>query len=559
MPLGCAPFRAARGRLARLAARGLFVLAAALAAAADVGAQAAAAPLPSFRELEAAGATIGEIRIVTDNIFDLQDPRENNALFRAANRLHLTTRPGVIRRGLLFRSGEKVSAARIEETERLLRAAVYLYDVRIRPVAYRDGVVDVEVATRDTWTLFPVVSFSRSGGQNKTEFSLRDLNLLGTGGALRLGAFRDVDRSGRQAAFEHDNAFGHRIALGIGASNNSDGSQRFVRLERPFYALDARWSAGLRWLDDDRIEPVYNAGAVAGEYRRQQRVAEVFGGASTGRVDGWVRRASIGYRFEESVLAPEPGRGAPAALPADETLAGPFVRFELIEDRFVRLLNRNQMGRPEYFPFGVAARLQLGWAAERLGSTADALLYEGVVSKGFAPVDDHTLVASAAVKGQFRAGSVRRQQFGASAQYFLPHHGRWLLYTSVAGDVLTKPEPAEFLYLGGDNGLRGFPLRYQAGTRRALITVEERLYTAAFPFRLFRFGAAAFVDVGRAWGGGNPNQRAPGWLVDAGLGLRLFTVRAAEANVVHLDVAFPLNGASDVRSVQVLLSGKARF
>jgi len=39
-------------------------------------------PILSFRELEAAGAIIGEIRINNQNIFDLDDPKENNALFR---------------------------------------------------------------------------------------------------------------------------------------------------------------------------------------------------------------------------------------------------------------------------------------------------------------------------------------------------------------------------------------------------------------------------------------------------------------------------------------------
>ena len=49
-------------------------------------------------ELEAAGARIGKIRVVTQDIFDLEDPKENNWLFRLANRLHIQTRPEVIHR-----------------------------------------------------------------------------------------------------------------------------------------------------------------------------------------------------------------------------------------------------------------------------------------------------------------------------------------------------------------------------------------------------------------------------------------------------------------------------
>ena len=36
--------------------------------------------VPTFAELEAAGARIGEIRVVTHDVFDLRDPKENNFL-----------------------------------------------------------------------------------------------------------------------------------------------------------------------------------------------------------------------------------------------------------------------------------------------------------------------------------------------------------------------------------------------------------------------------------------------------------------------------------------------
>ena len=113
--------------------------------AAGLGQQAAAAdfgePLPSFAELEAAGAVIGKILVDPQDIFDEADPRENYGLYRLLNTLHINTRASVIRRQLLFRSGDRVSRQRIEETERLLRANSYLYDVSVRPVALRQGVV----------------------------------------------------------------------------------------------------------------------------------------------------------------------------------------------------------------------------------------------------------------------------------------------------------------------------------------------------------------------------------------------------------------------------------
>src|SRR4029450_11857215 len=99
---------------------------------------------------EAAGARIGEVRVRTADVFDTTDPKEDYTLFRWANVLHVQTRASVIEAALLFRKGDPVSVAVIEETERLLRRGRYLYEVRIRPMAYHDGVVDIDVFTQDT-------------------------------------------------------------------------------------------------------------------------------------------------------------------------------------------------------------------------------------------------------------------------------------------------------------------------------------------------------------------------------------------------------------------------
>jgi hypothetical protein len=544
--------------LSRWLAAGALALAVAAPASFAQG-EGAAVPLPSFAELEAAGAIIGEIRIVTGDVFDTDDPREDNALFRAANRLHIETRPWVIRRALLFRSGEPVRAHAIEETERLLRGARYLYEVHIRPLAYRDGVVDLEVVTRDTWTLYPTITLSRAGGVTRTEFGVSELNLLGTGSELSIGAFRDVDRRGKALDFANDHALGPWTSLRLSVADNSDGSKLSLALVRPFFELDARRSAGVYAIDDDRVDPVYNAGHRVAEYRHRERMIEVFGGWSPGLVGGWARRYTLGLRLHDDRFAPEPGRPVPLHLLPDERLIGPYLRFDLIEDRFERTENRQQIGRPEYFALGVNASAQIGWAAQRLGSTDDALLYRAALARGFELDAQQRLLAAARIDGQVRGGRIRRQQIGAEFEYFMPHHRRRLFYASLAADVLTDPEPADFLYLGGEEGLRGYPLRYQAGTRRVLLTLEERLYTGAFPWRLFRIGAAAFVDVGRAWGGTNPNLINPGWLVNVGLGLRLFSVRTAFGNVAHLDVALPLQPAGDVEGVQVLLRARRTF
>jgi hypothetical protein len=216
--------------------------------------------LPTLAELEAAGAVIGEGRIVVNDIFDLDDPAENNWLFRLANGLHVQTRPDVIRRQLLFRSGEKLIAQRIEESARLLRDNGNLYEARIRPVGYRDGVVDLEVATRDTWSIESGASVKLAGGVTSSGANLRDSNLLGTG--LRLGVSTRSNSEvttagGAKNSVDFDISYPHaldgRTVLAYAQSSFGGGDSNVLAVTRPFYGLDARGSGAFSGSGDDRL------------------------------------------------------------------------------------------------------------------------------------------------------------------------------------------------------------------------------------------------------------------------------------------------------------------
>ncbi|MCV2352674.1 BamA/TamA family outer membrane protein [Paucibacter sp. B2R-40] len=518
-------------------------------------------PLPGFAELEAAGATIGEIRVLAEDIFDTQDPDEDKLLFRWANALHIQTRPEVIRRALLFKTGEPVSLRLIEETERLLRSKRYLYDVQMRPAAVHDGVVDIEVLTRDTWSLDPGISVGRSGGANSAGIQLKEYNLLGTGTALSFGHSRNVDRSSNELQFSSDRTFGSWTAVSLSLASNSDGRRQAASIVQPFYALDSRWAGGVWAVKDDRIDAFYNAGEIASQYRHKQDQAEVFAGWSRGLESGWVQRYSLGINYRDDAYAREAGLVAPTPMPSNEKLVSPFLRYTLIEDRFDRELNRNLIGRPEFFALGLASSVQLGYAATGLGSSHAAWLYSATLSRGFEPAPKQTLIASGALSGQYADGKIRRQQLSGQAQYYLPQSPRWLFYAAASGAVQTNPEPVDALLLGGDNGLRGYPLRYQSGSRSALFTVEERFYTDLYIWRLFRIGGAAFFDAGRAWGAepNFANTVNAGWLSDVGFGARIVSARAAFSNVLHVDLAFPLNATADIKKVQFLVKTKASF
>ena len=73
---------------------------------------------------------------------------------------------------MLFKTGEPYVQRVVDETERILRANDYLYDAYVRPISYDGKTVNLEVRTRDTWTLNPGLNFSRQGGENSGSIEL---------------------------------------------------------------------------------------------------------------------------------------------------------------------------------------------------------------------------------------------------------------------------------------------------------------------------------------------------------------------------------------------------
>ena len=500
------------------------------------------------------------MRIDNGNIFDLANEKENGILYRAANAIHIRTRAAVVRRLLLFKPGERVSVRLIEETERLMRSNRIFYDVRIVPAAYRDGVVDIEVRTRDTWTLEPGASASRAGGVNKSGWSVRDTNALGSGVLIGASRTSDADRSGITYKVSQPHAFDGWTAIDYSHSRLSDGQSNAISIVRPFYAMDTRWAAGFSTSTDTRIDSVFQSGVRHAQYRHRQDTAETFGGWSEGLVEGWTHRYSVGLSYLKDTFKLEPDLPplpSDVQLPLDQTLTSPFFRYELVQDDYEKVKNRDLIERPEYFAMGTLASAQLRRALTGLGSTQNLWLYSASASDGFRLSSNSVLLGSASVSGQAGYAPLDRQAANGSIRFY-DHHSdnRTLTFVSLSGGVVKDPNLSSQLVLGGDTGLRGYPRNYQTGERLVVLNVEERVYTDWYPFRLVRVGAAAFYDCGRAWDGPGESPSSARWLSNVGLGLRFLSTRSSFGNVLHVDFAFPLNRDPNIKSFQLLVQTK---
>jgi outer membrane protein assembly factor BamA len=514
--------------------------------------------IPDAATLASANARIGTIYISVGDIFDTTKPGENKALYRAANRLHVDTHESVLRAQLLFAEGDLYSARVLEETERALRRLRFIREPRVRAVSFHDGIVDIEVNVQDVWTLSPGLSFGRKGGANSTSFDFDDYNVLGMGKHLSIGSSNSVDRSSTTFQWIDPNVLGTRWTTQAQYSDNDDGSAEALRIERPFFSFDTRWTVGLSLAKDDGVQHRYALGEKIDEYRRGTRQADLHFGRSSGWDDGWVRRFTTGVRFEEARFTNDPDYLPSASLPTDRTLSYPYASMEWIQDDFATSTNLDQIERTEDFEFGRHFMVELGEAAPAFGADRTATLLRASASRGWRVHPNHTLFFGTSLSGRYGDG-VENSLLSATARYYWRTGERSTFYAGLQGDFGHALDGDTELTLGGDNGLRGYPLRYQSGSARALLTLEQRFYTDWYPWRLFRVGGAVFTDIGRSFGSSAVPTEQLGTLRDIGFGLRFANSRTALANVLHLDVAFPLDGDRSIHSVQFLVETKRSF
>src|SRR5580698_463861 len=384
------------------------------------------ADVPSDAALEAAGAIIGRVEIATRNIFDESDPRETNGLFRLADRLHIRTKHATIHAQLLFASGDKYLARKLAETERALRLLSYIYDARIVPVHYADGKVDIKVITKDVWTLSPGLSFGRAGGSNSTNFNLQDTNFLGWGKALQVSHGSTVDRTSDTIGWADPNVFGSRWTSQLTYSDSSDGSNRSLQVMHPFYSLDAPWSTKITALKFDRTVSRYNLGNIVDQFNDNESAYELSGGVSSGLIDGWTKRLTFGMRYDNSDFLTTPTTSTPAKiLPPDRTLSYPFVGFDILQDKYKKVGDENQIGRTEDLYFGTEITGEVGLSNGAFGADRNAIMLAAKALRGIELTELQQLFLTSDFSSRVEDGRARNLITDGAAKYYWRWREDW--------------------------------------------------------------------------------------------------------------------------------------
>lgn len=144
--------------------------------------------------VKTSGLKIRNIEIKRLNVFgstiNTPDFFEPNKTEKLLNRTHFNTNELIIKKNLLFSSGDTISPLTLSDNERYLRELPYIDDARILVVPVSDSLADVIVVTKDIYSLGASASLA---GVGKGKVSVFERNIFGMGHEFGIDVPWDVD------------------------------------------------------------------------------------------------------------------------------------------------------------------------------------------------------------------------------------------------------------------------------------------------------------------------------------------------------------------------------
>ncbi len=507
---------------------------------------------------EAENKRITKITLKQLNVFDTNLPEENNFLFRFANHAHITTEPEVILSTLLFSQGSKYDIKELAESERLLRQQNYLYDARIYAEETCEDEVHVTVVTRDLWTLLPDISFSRSGGENSSRLGFRETNLLGYGKRLSFTATEDKDRNGYLFVYDDPAILSSRYRGRIEYADNSDGERHYLGAYLPFYSIKSTHSYGFYTYANKRVESIYSRNEVVSEFLHDTEINDAYYGFAVQAPKQWTHRYTVGLHNEQHNFKTTPYSFL--ALADNRALTYPYFQGQWLQDDYIKVRNFDSIYRTEDLNLGWNVKAKLGYSSNHWVDDDSHVIYQFSATKAHYTTERSLWRFNTSIQGEWNTDQNEARNFisAVNFQYYLNTSIQQSWFANFSLKYAKNLTADKQLVLGGETGLRGYPLNYQQGSRSALVNLEKRYYWEYDLLQLFKVGGALFFDAGKVTGKAQVNVDNS-LLKNIGMGLRLAPSRANAGIILHLDIAAPINKEDNIDSVQWLFTVKNRF
>lgn len=513
------------------------------------------------------GKTVHRLHVFTAPVFG-----EDEQIFEWANFFHIRSKEYVIEREILLRPGEPWSQETIDETQRKLRDPIFTSVAILVPVVAGPdappGSVDVFAVTRDIFSLRMNSNYEYQDGRfTFLTLSLSENNFLGRRKLLAVVFLMDQATFNIGPLYIDKNLLGRRHDLrfrGGPIFRRSDyvleGSDSSFALSRPLWSLDDKWSwtveGGHRFAterrffgndlrtydapstpEDDMLPRVY-----------EQRRWSVGAGVTRAFGEGIEHRVRGAYELQSQ----RPGLvdafpGSPAAqadfianvLPRNERTGVLYAGYEVYAARYREYVDVGSFDLNEDLRLGPRAQVTVGAGLEVLGSDVNfgTASIEGGWTLPWA--GDGLATLSASFSTRLQDGRLIDRVPAVGARIVTPPVGIGRLVSEARVVGLYRDEANREVVLGGDGGLRGYPVGFQDGDRSWITQHEYRTRSV----RLFlgsRWGLLAFYDAGAA----ADRVRDLETFHDIGIGIRALGAQLSP-DVFRFDLALPLDSYVD--------------
>jgi hypothetical protein len=486
-------------------------------------------------------------------------------LHRWANSIHVDTKIITLENEATFFIDKCTkSFADMAELERHLRSRKYL---RAAKVSYDENGEDITIATWDNWSLMPTLSFGRKGGTNTYSFGIKERNLFGLGIDTETESYRNNQRSGYKLLATIPLFQKKNISVKLGFSDNDDGQQRSLFLHKIFASFHTKIAYYIGFNDEFRNDTLF----------QNDQDHSVFGHDISFKASSfaWLKfnsdnrllRYRLGITQDKDIfssLSIEESNALTNPLlvttqPENRDLLYPWFAFEYIEKDFRKLTNVHLITKTEDFNHGWQLNSSLGIGNGNKDNSA-WVIWKMRIKKGFNLHDNALLLLDLALANDIYQQRSNRLLVKITGEYFYQLNTHWGFYLSNDNVTSQNQYLDQPVTMGGNTGLRGFPLQYQHGKSSVKITSEIRYYPQINLFKLFDLAGVAFVDAGRTFGESTIKNIEDGWLSSTGLGLRLHSPHSGGNNpIIHIDFAFPQSDNPDINRFEIRVQAKKSF
>ena len=501
------------------------------------------------------------VKYVTHDIFDLTD-EGTIFLHDWANFLHIKTKYSTLRHeSAFFLNKCQFIEEDLSELERHLRAKKY---IRNASVSY-DEDNKVAVETWDNWSLMPTLDFGRKGGKNKLGIGIQERNLLGLGINAELEYFRNDQRSGFKLKTQFPLTFLDNTNARLRLTNSDDGTSEAMFVQKKFVSFDTQNAYILGFDNFNQVDTLYENGVESNQYRHEKSFKTASWHWLHNDSASDTLRFGLGFTQEDHTFlldqdTPLTGAFADSILPANREFSYPFVAVEYLQKEYRKLTNINLINQIEDFNLGWNASANIGTGLNS-NEGSPSLIWQSQVSKGAQLLKNSYWFFEAEFAGEtYRNSQFKdRMLLQLTNEYFHKFNDYWGAYFKNINQIGKNQYADSPLVLGGETGVRGFPLQYQHGQHSTQFSFEARYYPHINIYKLLELGAAAFVDTGRVFNPTETSQQQSPQMTSIGLGMRFYSTHSSEARVIHLDVIKPITSDPNVNSIEIRATTKYSF